>query len=215
MTFGNVQGVKVVVHGLNLGSGLDRKAESKEDVLDLALHAHDGVNRARRAAVAGEREVGRNRVRSHQSAECVDCPCDSVCSAQQWFDLELFCKLAKLIELATYDRFQFLRGGFQPMFIKAGENAVLTREPLVAERLCLGFTHRTAELLALGRHRSANFGEELLDTCSIRDAKLFESLTDFFFHRHNLSRRRSFSSIKRWPWDARRQWLVERPGLRP
>ena len=58
MTFGNVQGVKVVVHGLNLGSGLDREAESKEDVLDLALHPHDGMNRAERPAKAGEGEVG-------------------------------------------------------------------------------------------------------------------------------------------------------------
>src|SRR6266566_4875301 len=57
MTFGNVQGVKVVVHGLNLGSGLDREAESKEDVLDLALHPHDGMNRAERPAKAGESQV--------------------------------------------------------------------------------------------------------------------------------------------------------------
>ena len=57
MALRNIQRVEVVVNRLDLGPAFDREAQTEEDILNLALHLHDGMNRAEGATVAGQREV--------------------------------------------------------------------------------------------------------------------------------------------------------------
>src|SRR5205814_883218 len=55
----NIQRIEIVIGGLDFRPRLNGVTKPQEDVLDLPLHARDGMNRAERAAKTGEGEVGR------------------------------------------------------------------------------------------------------------------------------------------------------------
>ena len=58
MALRNVERIEVVIDGFNLRPALDSEPEIEEDFFNFALHLRDGMQRAERAAVAGEGEVG-------------------------------------------------------------------------------------------------------------------------------------------------------------